>query len=74
MSFFLMNLIQKMCGLWILTSSPLMMGNGLMVVGWLVRLSLKVYSTTSVPMMVQHEPSFNNTLFLSLGHGDAYTE
>lgn len=55
-----------------LTSSPLMIGMGLMTVGLLVRLSLKVYSTTSVPVIVQHEPSFNNSRLLSFGHGEAY--
>lgn len=38
------------------------------------RLSLKVYSTVSVLMMVQHEPSFSSSLLASFGQGDACGE
>lgn len=38
------------------------------------RLSLKVYSTVSVLMMVQHEPSFSSSRLASFGQGDACGE
>lgn len=38
------------------------------------RLSLNVYSTVSVLMMVQHEPSFSSSRLASFGQGDACGE
>lgn len=56
------------------TCSAAMSGTGL--TGWRTqaRLSLKVYSTVSVPMMVQHEPSFSSSRLASFGQGDACGE
>lgn len=56
------------------TCSAAMSGTGL--TGWRMqaRLSLKVYSTVSVPMMVQHEPSFSSSRLASFGQGDACGE
>lgn len=51
-----------------------MSGTGLTGSRAQARLSLKVYSTISVPMMVQQEPSFSSSRLASFGHGDACGE
>lgn len=51
-----------------------MRGTGLTGSRMHARLSLKVYSTVSVLMMVQHEPSFSSSLLASFGQGDACGE
>lgn len=51
-----------------------MRGTGLTGSRAQARLSLKLYSTVSVPMMVQQEPSFSSSRLASFGHGDACRE
>ena len=56
------------------TCSAAMSGTGLTGSRTQARLSLKVYSTVSVPMMVQQEPSFSSSRLASFGQGDACGE
>lgn len=56
------------------TCRAAMSGTGLTGSRTQARLSLKVYSTVSVLMMVQHEPSFSSSRLASLGQGDACGE
>lgn len=56
------------------TCRAAMSGTGLTGSRTQARLSLKVYSTVSVLMMVQHEPSFSSSRLASFGQGDACGE
>lgn len=56
------------------TCRAVMSGTGLTGSRTQARLSLKVYSTVSVPMMVQQEPSFSSSRLASFGQGDACGE
>lgn len=56
------------------TCRAVMSGTGLTGSQTQARLSLKVYSTVSVPMMVQQEPSFSSSRLASFGQGDACGE
>lgn len=56
------------------TCRAAMSGTGLTGSRTRARLSLNVYSTVSVLMMVQHEPSFSSSRLASFGHGDACRE
>lgn len=56
------------------TCRAAMSGTGLTGSRTHARLSLKVYSTISVLMMVQHEPSFSSSRLASFGQGDACGE
>lgn len=58
----------------VLTCRAVMSGTGLTGSRTQARLSLKVYSTVSVPMMVQQEPSFSSSRLASFGQGDACGE
>lgn len=56
------------------TCRAVMSGTGLTGSRTQDRISLKVYSTVSVPMMVQQEPSFSSSRLASFGQGDACGE
>lgn len=56
------------------TFRAVMSGTGLTGSQMQARLSLNVYSTVSVPMMVQQEPSFSSSRLASFGQGDACGE
>lgn len=56
------------------TCRAVMSGTGLTGSRAQARLSLKLYSTVSVPMMVQQEPSFSSSRLASFGQGDACRE